>query len=142
MSDRTFHRAAIVSAVLVFAVAAPGWAQTGGSLIGAHRAMPGEHRDAARRPPQTDAPKPTAEPLQRLDAGALVCPTEAALQQHQAALQARVSGGEVSEPSGCRFVRDRTAVAVLDRHGPSRTEVRLPGPPVQVGWTDSMVRNP
>ena len=110
---------------------------------------PGRHAGGARHgrantPPAESptAPKPTPEPIQRLDAGAMLCPSEAALQQHQTAIGARLNGTDAPEPTGCRLIQTRTPVAVLERHGPSHTEVRLPGPPEQIGWTDTMIRNP
>ena len=81
------------------------------------------------------------DPRQRLDAGALLCRTEGDLQQHEAAVSARLDGKEAPEPVGCRPVRFMTAVAVLDRHGPARTQVRVPGPPEQIGWTDAVVHD-
>ena len=118
---------------------APGVASAqmgGGSRHGGHHDAP------ATAPAPASAPKLAPEPVQRLDAGAMLCKTEEALQQHQAAVLARLNGDEGHEPTGaCRIVQSRLAVAVLERHGPSHTEVRVPGPPEQVGWTDAMVRN-
>lgn len=81
------------------------------------------------------------DPVSRLDSGALVCPTEQALQQHQAAVVAMLNGQDSSGARGCRTVRAMTPVSVLSRHGPASTEIRLPGPPEQTGWTDSAVRD-
>ncbi len=71
----------------------------------------------------------------------MLCGTEAALLQHLAVILARLDGGNAEEPAGCRLVRAMTAVAIVERHGPAVTEVRLPGPPEQVGWTDAVVRD-
>jgi hypothetical protein len=90
-----------------------------------------------KNPPITLKP----DPRQRLDAGALLCSTEAQLEQHEAAVTARLDGREALEPSGCRFVRSLTPVDVLDRHGQARTQVRLPGQTEQTGWTDAVVRD-
>ena len=79
------------------------------------------------------------DPWPRLDAGALLCGSEAALRQHQAAVAARLSGQDASEPADCRIIRAMTPVTVLDRHGLSRTEVKLPGAPGSTGWTDAMI---
>jgi hypothetical protein len=94
--------------------------------------------DAATTP---SAPGPSVkpEPLQRLDAGALLCQTEQELQLHQAAIIARLNGKEGDEPAGCHVVQSMTAVSVVDRHGPARTEVKSA---TETGWTDSLVRNP
>lgn len=84
---------------------------------------------------------PVRDPWPRLDAGALLCRTEADLQQHQLAVAARIGGADAPEPSGCRLVHAMTAVTVVERHGPARTEVRLPGDgqPEQLGWTDAAI---
>ena len=91
--------------------------------------------------PAPPGPKLKPDPRQRLDPGALLCRTEADLQQHEAAIAARLDGREAPEPAGCRPIRTITPVEVLDRHGLARTQVRLPGPPEQTGWTDAVVRD-
>jgi hypothetical protein len=101
-----------------------------------HRHGPASHDSDASRLPQ---PKPP--PRQRLDAGALLCHTEAQLRQHQAAIVARISGGDAPEPSGCHIVRDMVPVTVVARHGTSVTEVQLHKEPEEVGWTDAVVRD-
>ena len=93
----------------------------------AHTATPAALRDGAK--------------LQRLDPGALVCPTEADLQQHEAAVEARLDGHDAAEPPSCRFVHAPIAVTVIDRHGPAATEVQMPGQAGQLGWTDAVVRD-
>ena len=125
-------------AVLPTLAPSSAWAQAAeGGRHGGRR----QHGQTAPAP-SADAPTLKPEPVQRLDPGAMLCSSEAALQQHQAAILARLNGAEVEEPTGCRIVQHGTAVAVLERHGQSHTEVRVPGPPEQVGWTDTMVRNP
>jgi hypothetical protein len=98
-------------------------------------------RKEANAPPAPDpmAPKLKQEPLQRLDAGALLCKTEADLQQHVAAVMARLNGQEAREPKDCHLVQAMTPVSVVERHGLDRTEVQFGG---QIGWTDTMIRNP
>jgi hypothetical protein len=32
-----------------------------------------------------------------------------------------------------------TPVTVVERHGPARTAVQMPGPPDQLGWTDVVI---
>jgi hypothetical protein len=89
----------------------------------------------------SQAPTLKPDPRQRLDAGALLCRTEDDLQQHEVAINARLDGKDAPEPVGCRPVRTMTAVTVLDRHGLARTQVKVPGPPEQTGWTDAVVRD-
>jgi hypothetical protein len=107
--------------------------QPGGS--GRHHGPASHDQDAAK------LPQPKPPPRQRLDAGALLCHTEAQLRQHQAAVVARISGGDAPEPRGCHIVREMVPVSVLERHGSAVTEVRLHTTPEEVGWTDSVVRD-
>ena len=80
------------------------------------------------------------DPWQRLDRGAVLCDSEAALSEHQAAVQARIEGRGSVEPTGCRMVQAMMAVSVLARHGPARTEVSLPATADQrTGWTDAAI---
>lgn len=101
----------------------------------------GRQRGATAATPDAGemTPKLKQEPLQRLDAGALLCKTEADLQQHEAAVQARLNGNDAIEPTGCHLVQTMMAVSVVERHGLSRTQVKAGN---QVGWTDTMIRNP
>jgi hypothetical protein len=98
-------------------------------------------RRSANTPPADSpmAPKLKREPIQRLDAGALLCKTEADLQQHVAAVMARLNGQEAREPKDCHLVQTMTPVSVVERHGLDRTQVKFGD---QLGWTDTMIRNP
>ncbi len=120
----------------------PGAAGASPGGFGGHR---GRHRQTdGSQPARPVLPKltPKADPRQRLDAGALLCPTESDLEQHQAAVTARLDGREAADPIACHQVGAMTAVTVVDRHGPARTEVRVPGQPEQLGWTDAVVHDP
>ncbi len=109
---------------------------------GGHHGRHSRHDSA--QPAASDKPAPlkvTPDPVQRLEQGALLCDTEGELQQHQAAVAARLSGGSAPEPSGCRILSGMTAVAVVERHGLASTEVSLPNPAGRQGWTDSLVHD-
>jgi hypothetical protein len=120
-------------------------AQAQGSTATLGEGGPREQARAGRQrpgnPPPEDemAPKVKKEPLQRLEAGALLCNTEADLQQHEAAVQARLNGNEGAEPRGCHLVRAMMPISVVTRHGLNRTEVKSGD---QHGWTDTMIRSP
>jgi len=134
---------AMLGCLTLLLVAAPAGAQLaagpgmGGQGVGGRG---GHHGGGQRqRSPQAAALAPlppVRDPWPRLDAGALLCRTEADLQQHQAAVAARLTGSAAPEPPGCQIMHAMTAVSVVERHEPARTEVRLPGPPEQLGWTD------
>jgi hypothetical protein len=107
----------------------------GGSM--GHHGHRNRSQDAGTSSPtRISVPKLPRDPSQRLDVGALICGTEAELRQHQAVIMARIAGGDAPEPTGCRVVSQMVAVSVVDRDGPARTEVRLPGETAEVGWTD------
>jgi hypothetical protein len=115
----------------------------GATGAGGHQ---GRHRRHDREQPAAiDKPAPLKvkpDPVQRLEQGALLCDTEGELQQHQAAVAARMSGGSAPEPSGCRILSGTTAVTVVERHGLASTEVSLPAPAGRQGCTDSLVHDP
>ena len=126
-------------------VPAAAYAQDGSTAILGEGGPRTPHRGGRNQkggtPANTDenVPKLAPQPLQRLDAGALLCKTENQLLQHESAVAARLDGQDAPEPVGCHLVQTMTAVAVVDRHGQNRTEVKAGD---QLGWTDSIVRNP
>ncbi|HEY4040445.1 MAG TPA: hypothetical protein VGM32_01220 [Rhodopila sp.] len=70
----------------------------------------------------------------RLDAGSVLCRTEDDLIR----LGQRRAGDAVEGPVDCQVVRVPTAITILQRKGPGRTEVK-PGDsePMASGWTDA-----
>ncbi len=92
-------------------------------------------------PSEMPALKPVQVPRQRLDAGALLCPTEAQLKQHQAAIMARLAGREAPEPVGCHIVGETVPVAVVSQDGPAAVEVQTAGDTPTLGWTDAVIRD-
>jgi len=76
-------------------------------------------------------PQPQAWP--RLDPGAVLCRTEDDLDR----LAARRRGEPVTGPVDCQLVRDPTAISILQRKGPGKTEVAITDKKVGgSGWTD------
>ena len=117
-----------------------GWAQAvGRGGRGGRQSEPA--RDPAKAEAPLNVPVAAKPPRVRLDPGALLCRTEEDLQDHQAAVAARLDGHPTQEPGGCHRLSAVTGVSVVERHGPARTEVRLPGPAEAVGWTDAVVPN-
>lgn len=82
----------------------------------------------------TRAPDVKAAPQAwpRLDPGAALCRSEADLAR-LTANRARTEGGG---PADCQIVRVATAVDIVQRSGPGRTQVRLTDKPTTTGWTD------
>ncbi len=86
-----------------------------------------EKKPAARLPDVK--PAPLAWP--RLDPGAVLCRSEADLDR----LAARRLG-EDSGTTDCRRIATPTAVTIMVRKGPGRTQVRFTDAPTVSGWTD------
>jgi hypothetical protein len=82
-------------------------------------------------------PDVRAQPLAwpRLDPGAVLCRTEADLNK----LGARRRGETVDGTIDCQIVRAATAISIMQRSGPGRTEVKTSDPKVDAvsGWTDA-----
>jgi len=83
--------------------------------------------------PEARLPDVKASPLAwpRLDPGAVMCRSESDLDR----LVARRLGQE-SGPADCRLVNVPTAVTIVQRRGPGRTQVRLTDAPTVMVWTD------
>jgi hypothetical protein len=110
------------------------FAQMGG--MGGGR-MRGGSRNSANNPSTTaPAPLPSVpEPWPRLDPGALLCRSEDALKQYQQAMEA--GGGPPPLPADCTRVLQRMAVSIVQRDGPSRTQVKSSSADDGNGWTDT-----
>jgi len=77
-------------------------------------------------------PQPLAWP--RLDAGAVLCRTEGDLDR----LAARRHGEVVDGPVDCQVLRGPTAIAIVQRAGTGRTEVKVTAAKTSdTGWTDA-----
>jgi hypothetical protein len=87
--------------------------------------------------PKPGLPDVKAQPLAwpRLDPGAVLCRTEADLDK----LGARRRGETVEGSIDCQIVRAATAISIVQRAGPGRTEVKTSDPKVDAvsGWTDA-----
>ena len=75
-------------------------------------------------------PAPLAWP--RLDRGAALCRSEDDL----ARLALRRQGQDPGGPVDCRTITAPTAITIMRRNGPGRTQLRLTDAPTVVGWTD------
>jgi hypothetical protein len=89
-----------------------------------------------RKKPGPGLPDVKAQPLAwpRLDPGAVLCRSEDDLSR----LARRRSGQTVDGPVDCQIIRVATAIAILQRKGPGRTEVKASSDPsAEPGWTDA-----
>jgi hypothetical protein len=118
----------------------PAESESGFSGPGGHHGAP--QSDQGGGHPDMPMPRLKRAPWQRLDVGALFCPTVAQLRQHQQAVMARLQGGDAPEPHGCRLIKAMVPVSVLDRDGPARTEIQMHDAAAETGWTDAVIRDP
>ena len=84
--------------------------------------------------PPTRAPDVKAAPQAwpRLDPGSALCRSEGDL----ARLSANRTGTAGGGPADCQVMRVATAVQIVQRTSPGRTQVRLTDKPAVTGWTD------
>ena len=97
----------------------------------------GSRRQGDYTAPPVDRTPSVRDSTPRLEAGALLCPTEEALQRYQAMVLARAEGREAPAGRGCRLVQRSTIVTVVERRS-GRIHVKL-APPASPdnGWTDA-----
>ena len=88
------------------------------------------------QPTQAAPPLPSVpDPWPRLDPGALLCRSQDALKQYQEAMAAGT--GPTPLPADCTRVLQRMAVKIVQRDGPSRTQVKASSSNDPGGWTDA-----
>ncbi|HVZ09142.1 hypothetical protein [Rhodopila sp.] len=125
------RRLAVIAACAA-GVALPAWAQTpppGDSKVSFQSGL--IQRKPKAGPPDVPAP-PQAWP--RLDPGAVLCKTEDDLDR----LAARNAGESSGGPVDCRILQNTTAITILNRFGPGKSEVKLTSGQVgTVGWTNT-----
>jgi hypothetical protein len=112
----------------------PGTPPTGGGMMGGGHG--GRHRNQQQngQPPPALAPLPVVkEPWPRLDSGAILCKSRDDLLRYQTGSGA-VSTGPAPD---CHVIRQRTAIQILDRDGPSRAHVATTDDAKQTGWTNA-----
>jgi hypothetical protein len=88
------------------------------------------------KPPKPGLPdvKPQPQAWPRLDAGSVACRTEADLDR----LALRRRGEDPGGPVDCQVIRDATAISIVARKGPGRTEVKISAQPTSPPvWTDA-----
>jgi|ERR1700722_4415481 hypothetical protein len=135
-SHRKWHRVRMALMLLVGGISSsnaqmmsPGGA-TGSPMSGGR----GGHHQGQQQGSQSApvlAPIPVVkEPWPRLDSGAIFCKSRDDLLR----LQDTASTGPAP---ACHVIRQRTAIQILDRDGPSRTHVVTTDDAKQAGWTNA-----
>lgn len=98
-----------------------------------------DNNQQGNQPPSQSSPKPTPviipELWPRLDTGALLCTSHDDLVRYQK----KIAGDPI--PAGpapdCRTIRKPTGIQILDRDGPSRTQIVTTDAAKQTGWTNT-----
>jgi hypothetical protein len=80
----------------------------------------------------TSVAKPRADAWPRLDPGSVLCKSEADLSRLVASRR-----GEQGAPPNCQMIRVPTAIQIVRRAGPGRTQVSLSDKDGVDGWTDA-----
>jgi hypothetical protein len=112
-------------AVLLVAPLATAWAQN--VILDAPSLFPPKPKAG---PPDVRVP---AAAWPRLDPGAVLCRTELDLMH----LAANRSGEPDGGAADCRVINLPTAIQIVQRRGPGRTQVQVTGAANQTGWTDA-----
>ena len=85
--------------------------------------------------PKPGLPEVRAQPQAwpRLDPGAVLCRSEDDLDRLSRRRAGDASGGAVD----CQVIRTPTAITIVQRNGPGRTEVKVTSADTETGWTDA-----
>jgi hypothetical protein len=101
----------------------------------------GQQKNQQQSPQTSSTPAPSSssssDTWPRLDVGAILCGSRDDLIRYQALNAggaAPVSGGNAPD---CHVIHTQTGIEILDRDGPSRTEVATTDDPKLTGWTNS-----
>jgi hypothetical protein len=84
---------------------------------------------------ETKPPAPSAAAV-HLEAGALLCNSRDDLVQYQAQ-GAGSTAATPSDPPKCHVIRQQTGIEILERDGPSRTQVVTDDEAKETGWTNA-----
>jgi hypothetical protein len=122
--------------MMLVTVAGASHAQMGGGHGGRQRSQ----QPPAPQPQPSTAPTPSKlmpEIWPRLDIGAILCKSRDDLVRYQ---MKTADGPGVAVPGkapDCLVIGKQTAIQILDRDGPSRTQVAFTAEASQTGWTNS-----
>jgi hypothetical protein len=122
-----------LAVLLLFGVASSAQAQLGGGR--------GDRQGSGQQAPEKNAtPAPVTivpEPWPRLDVGAILCKSRDDLVRYQMKMAGDPGAAAPGPAPDCRVVRKQTAIQILNRDGPSRTEVVSTDAAKQTGWTNT-----
>jgi len=142
---RCIWHSTVIAAALLFAATTAAEAQ-----LGYPRALPGEHAPTPGQPQQrqqqqqTQPPVPLPPPMPGeawpwLEDGALLCKSRDGLVRYQTQLGNGASIVTARQGTDCTVLRKRTSIKIVDRDGPSRTEIVTNDAAKQTGWTNTFL---
>jgi hypothetical protein len=124
------------AAALLLLAALPAAAQFGGGRGG------GQRGQQQQQPPSSSTTKPSPgipEPWPRLESGALLCKSRDDLVTYQKKIAGGAGIVAAQQATGCHSIRKQTAIQILDRDGPSRTEIVTSDDAKETGWTNTFL---
>lgn len=125
-------RAGVAALALLCVAIAPAHAQMGGP------GRRGPSQEQPQRAPKQSAvpPGPVVIPQvwPRLDEGALLCKSRDDLVKYQ---KLTGSGGGTAGLAGCRLISKQLGIQIVDRDGPSRTQIVTTDDAKESGWTNA-----
>jgi hypothetical protein len=128
------NAAPALALVLLLAAMAPAAAQISGG--GGHG-----QRGQQQTPQQSPTPTPTIpnvpEPWPRLEGGALLCKSRDGLVKYQTDIGKGTGVIAAQLDTDCHSIRKQTGIQILDRDGPSRTQVVTTDDAKETGWTNT-----
>ncbi|MGO8916353.1 MAG: hypothetical protein ACLQJR_10635 [Stellaceae bacterium] len=100
----------------------------------------GSQQGNQQRAPQSPAPAPVKivpEPWPRLDVGAILCKSRDDLVRYQMKIGGDPAAAAPGPAPDCQVIRKQIAIQILDRDGPSRTQIVSTDAAKQTGWTNT-----
>ena len=123
----------LLLAIFLIGAPAQAHAQSGRGHTGRQKTQ-----QPTQQPSQSGTPSaPEAKPGPRLEAGAIFCQSRDDLVRYQAAVSEGASPKGEGGPPQCRRLEKPVGVQILDRDGPSRTQIATTDEPKLTGWTNA-----
>lgn len=112
-------------------------AQSGGGHSGRQK---NQQQTPQQTPQQSSAPNlPASVPRggAQLDVGAILCKSRDDLVKYQKQIDAGAGAATAERATDCRPIANQTGIEILDRDGPSRTEIVTTDAAKETGWTNT-----
>jgi hypothetical protein len=116
-------------------------AQMGGGHGGRQRNQQPSPEQAPQPTIKPTVPTVTPEPGPRLEIGAILCKSRDDLVGYQTKIIASAGAAAPGRAPDCHIIEKQIAVQIVDRDGPSRTQVLSTDSSKLSGWTNSYLRD-